>query len=194
MHVISGLNKITSGTIKYDNQDINNLNIQELRKHLGIVLQNHNVFNGTIKENITMERGYSDDDVFRTISLTGLNDFIAELPIGLNTHISEDGNNLSGGQSQKLSLARTIIANPKVLLLDEPTSSLDNISEIKIMNNLFNMEATVVVVAHRLSTIGNFDKIIVLNHGVIVGQGTHEQLLSSNELYQKLYRKEEYGK
>lgn len=141
-----------------------------------------------------MERGYSDDDVFRTISLTGLNDFIAELPIGLNTHISEDGNNLSGGQSQKLSLARTIIANPKVLLLDEPTSSLDNISEIKIMNNLFNMEATVVVVAHRLSTIGNFDKIIVLNHGVIVGQGTHEQLLSSNELYQKLYRKEEYGK
>ena len=194
LHVISGLNKITSGTIKYDNQDINNLNIQELRKHLGIVLQNHNVFNGTIKENITMERGYSDDDVFRTISLTGLNDFIAELPIGLNTHISEDGNNLSGGQSQKLSLARTIIANPKVLLLDEPTSSLDNISEIKIMNNLFNMEATVVVVAHRLSTIGNFDKIIVLNHGVIVGQGTHEQLLSSNELYQKLYRKEEYGK
>lgn len=194
LHVISGLYKTTSGTIKYDNLDINDLDIQELRKHLGIVLQNHNVFNGTIKENITMERGYSDNDVLRTLSLTGLNDLIAELPIGLNTHISEDGNNLSGGQSQKLSLARTIIANPAVLLLDEPTSSLDNISETKIMRNLFNMESTVVVVAHRLSTIGNFDKIIVLNHGVIVGQGTHEQLMASNELYQNLYRKEENGK
>lgn len=168
LHVISGLYKTTSGTIKYDNLDINDLDIQELRKHLGIVLQNHNVFNGTIKENITMERGYSDNDVLRTLSLTGLNDLIAELPIGLNTHISEDGNNLSGGQSQKLSLARTIIANPAVLLLDEPTSSLDNISETKIMRNLFNMESTVVVVAHRLSTIGNFDKIIVLNHGAFV--------------------------
>lgn len=194
LHVISGLYKTTSGTIKYDNLDINDLDIQELRKHLGIVLQNHNVFNGTIKENITMERGYSDNDVLRTLSLTGLNDLIAELPIGLNTHISEDGNNLSGGQSQKLSLARTIIANPAVLLLDEPTSSLGNISETKIMRNLFNMESTVVVVAHRLSTIGNFDKIIVLNHGVIVGQGTHEQLMASNELYQNLYRKEENGK
>lgn len=194
LHVISGLYKTTSGTIKYDNLDINDLDIQELRKHLGIVLQNHNVFNGTIKENITMERGYSDNDVLRTLSLTGLNDLIAELPIGLNTHISEDGNNLSGGQSQKLSLARTIIANPAVLLLDEPTSSLDNISETKIMRKLFNMESTVVVVAHRLSTIGNFDKIIVLNHGVIVGQGTHEQLMASNELYQNLYRKEENGK
>lgn len=194
LHVISGLYKTTSGTIKYDNLDINDLDIQELRKHLGIVLQNHNVFNGTIKENITMERGYSDNDVLRTLSLTGLNDLIAELPIGLNTHISEDGNNLSGGQSQKLSLARTIIANPAVLLLDEPISSLDNISETKIMRNLFNMESTVVVVAHRLSTIGNFDKIIVLNHGVIVGQGTHEQLMASNELYQNLYRKEENGK
>lgn len=194
LHVISGLYKITEGTIKYDNSDINDLDIQELRKHLGIVLQNHNVFNGTVKENITMERRYSDNDILKAISLTGLNDVIDDLPIGLNTHISENGNNLSGGQSQKLSLARTIIANPTVLLLDEPTSSLDNISELKIMSNLFNMEATVVVVAHRLSTIENFDKIIVLNHGTIVGMGTHEQLISTNELYRNLYRKEEFGK
>ena len=189
LQVIAGFYKCTYGYLKYDDTDISNIDIKTLRKHLGIVLQNHNVFNGTIRENILMGRHFSDEEIWDVLKKIKLDDFVAKLPIGLDTYISESGNNISGGQSQKLSLARTIISKPSILLLDEPTSALDNISELTIMENLFNTDATIVVVAHRLSTIENFDKIFVMDSGKIIGEGTHQQLIESNSLYQTLYRK-----
>ncbi|MGV8974720.1 peptidase domain-containing ABC transporter [Lactococcus lactis] len=189
LQVIAGLYKSNIGSIEYDNMDIDDLNIQSLRGHLGIVLQDHNVFNGTIRDNITMGRHYEDQEIWKVLKDTELYEFVSKLPIGLDTYISESGNNISGGQSQKLSLARTIISKPNILLLDEPTSSLDNISEEKIMKKIFNMSATVIVVAHRLSTIESFDNIIVLNEGRIIEQGNHKQLLRTSQLYKNLYSK-----
>lgn len=120
---------------------------------------------------------------------TNLTELVDSFPLGLETIISESGQNLSGGQRQKISIARTIISSPKVIFLDEPTSALDNDSERIVMDYLFNMSATLVVVAHRLSTIQQFDRIIVMSEGKIVGVGTHKELLRNNSHYARLYQR-----
>lgn len=180
----------TSGDIYYDTSNVKSLNIHNLREKIGIVLQENVLFNGTFRDNITMGRDFSTDEILKSIDVTNLKDLINTFPLGLETNISESGQNLSGGQRQKISIARTIISNPKVIFLDEPTSALDNNSENIIMDYLFNMKSTLVVVAHRLSTIQKFDKIIVIDKGKIVEIGTHDELLKNNSYYTNLYKKE----
>lgn len=184
------LYETTSGNIYYDNHNVKDLNIHKLREKIGIVLQENALFNGTFRENITIGRDFSKEDILKNIQATNLMDLLTSFPLGLETNISESGQNLSGGQRQKISIARTIISNPKVIFLDEPTSTLDNDSEKIVMKHLFNMEATLVVVAHRLSTIQNFDKIVVMDQGKIVEIGTHEELLQKDSHYENLYKKE----
>ena len=137
-----------------------------------------------------MGRTFSTEEILESINAINLNDLIDTFPLGLETIISEGGQNLSGGERQKISIARTIISNPKVIFLDEPTSALDNDSEKAVMNYLFNMKSTLVVVAHRLSTIQKFDRIVVMSQGKIVEIGTHDELLKNNSYYASLYKKE----
>ncbi|MFG5564595.1 peptidase domain-containing ABC transporter [Enterococcus faecalis] len=188
LKVAAGLYQSTSGNILYGNKDIQFLDIHKLREKIGIVLQENVLFNGTFKENITMGRNYSDEEIIETLKIVDLYNYILTFPLGLETQISELGQNMSGGQRQKVSIARTIISKPKIIFLDEPTSSLDNISESIIMNYLFSLKSTLVIVAHRLETIKNFDQIVVLDKGKIVGIGKHSVLLKTNSVYQNLYK------
>lgn len=190
LKLAAGLYQTTSGDVVYDNHNVKELDIHKLRENIGIVLQENVLFNGTFRENITMGRTFSTEEVLKQIEATNLTDLLDSFPLGLETNISESGQNLSGGQRQKISIARTIISTPKIIFLDEPTSALDNDSEKIVMEHLFNMQVTLIVVAHRLSTIQKFDKIIVMNQGKIVEVGTHKELLQNNSYYARLYRRD----
>lgn len=189
LKIASTLYQATEGEIFFDGNNLEKLNIQRFREDIGVVLQENVLFSGTIRENISMGRSYSTKEIWKCIKETGLKELVESFPLGLETNISESGQNLSGGQRQKISIARAIISNPKVLFLDEPTSALDNESEKNIMECLLNMHTTLVVVAHRLSMIEEFDRIIVMRHGRIIESGTHEELLSQKKYYYELYHK-----
>lgn len=190
--LLAGLYKPTEGQISIGDNIItdNIVNKSNYRKQLGIVLQQNKLFNGSIKENILMGREANEDEITEAIECADLEDFIEKFPSRIDTIISEDGSNLSGGQKQRLCIARAILKKPKVILMDEPTSSLDNISENRIMEHIFKMNSTVLVVAHRLSNIAKFDRIVVLNKGKIVSIGSHEDLITSSQYYKSLYEKD----
>ena len=190
LKVMASLYPTSKGRVLYENKDVRDLNIHRLREKVGIVLQESMLFSGSIRENITMGRDFTDEEINKVIDATNLNGLVSSFPLGLETRISESGQNLSGGQRQKIAIARTIISNPQIVFLDEPTSALDNTSEKIVMDHLFHMKSTLVVVAHRLSTIRDFDRIIVMDKGRIVEEGNHEELLAKNGHYAKLYRKQ----
>lgn len=189
LKIMANLYPVKNGKVYYDDIEQEKLLLKEFRKNLGIVLQENILFNGTFRENILMGRDYSEEELLGSICIANLEELLASFPLGLDTRISENGQNLSGGQRQRISIARTLISQPKAIFMDEPTSALDNISEKIVMYNIFNLSATVVIVAHRLSTISKFDKIIVMKEGEIAGSGTHEELLTTCLEYQKLYEK-----
>ncbi|MCR4567497.1 MAG: peptidase domain-containing ABC transporter [Pseudobutyrivibrio sp.] len=188
MKVMASLYPVTSGHVLYEGKNVKDLNIHKLREKVGIVLQENMLFSGSFRENITMGRDFSDEEINKVIEATNLNGLLNSFPLGLDTIISESGQNLSGGQRQKIAIARTIISKPQIVFMDEPTSALDNASEKIVMDYLFNMKSTLVVVAHRLSTIRDFDRIIVMDKGRIVEQGNHEELMIKNGFYANLYR------
>lgn len=157
------------------------------RKQIGLVLQKNMLFNGTIKENIEIGRHFSHDELLKAIKNADLDELIQNFYAKEDTILSEGGSNISGGQKQRICIARAISKNPKLILLDEPTSSLDNVSEKHVMDNLFQMHTTVIVVAHRLSNIMQFNKIIVLKNGEIEAIGKHQELLNNSTTYRELY-------
>ncbi len=181
---------VTDGRILLDGIDIRDFERGKLRQIFGMVLQDTWLFGGTVKDNIKYgKEDATDDEVIRAAKAARVHHFIKTLPNGYNSKINEESSNISAGQKQLLTIARVILADPKILILDEATSSIDTRTEIEIQQAMDNlMEGrTSFIIAHRLSTIKNADLILVMDHGDIVEQGTHEELLAKGGAYEKLY-------
>ncbi|MBQ0013683.1 MAG: ABC transporter ATP-binding protein [Proteobacteria bacterium] len=182
---------VTSGGIYIDNTDIRDFTLKSLRQNIGVVFQDNFLFAGTIRENILLgNEKASDADIQKAIKMAYLDDFIKTLPDGLDTQIGERGILLSGGQKQRVAIARAFIKNAPILVLDEATSALDNKAEAVVQKAIENLmiDKTVFVIAHRLSTVRNANKIIVINEGQIVEAGTHDELIKiENGAYKALY-------
>jgi ATP-binding cassette subfamily B protein len=181
---------IKDGSITIDDQDIRDVRKDDLRKRLGIVLQDVFLFSGTVMENIRYGKlNATDEECIKAAKLANADGFIRRLPKNYQTTLTEGGSNLSQGQRQLLSIARAIVADPDILILDEATSSVDTRTEMQIQEGLLRlMEGrTSFVIAHRLSTIRNADQVLVINHGEIIERGTHEELLEKRAFYYNLY-------
>ncbi len=190
VNVLTRFYDINNGVITIDGNDISRVKKDDLRRQLGIVLQDVFLFSGTVMENIRYGRlKASDEECMEAAVLANADGFIRRLPRGYHTELVEGGSNLSQGQRQLISIARTILADPGILILDEATSSVDTRTEFRIQEALLRlMEGrTSFVIAHRLSTIRRADQLLVINDGCIIERGTHEELLQKKGYYHKLY-------
>ena len=181
------------GHIKIDGQDIKNVSLKSLRKKISMVSQDVILFDDTIKNNIAYAKNESsDDEIVAACKFAAADEFIEKLPDGLNTMIGENGIRLSGGQKQRISIARAILKQSPIILLDEATSSLDAESEEIVQNAINNLtkNKTTLVIAHRLSTIHNADKIFVMKSGKIINSGKHDFLIDNCNEYKSLYKKQ----
>lgn len=180
----------TGGTIEIDGRDLKGITLQSLRSNIGIVQQDVYLFSGTVYENIVYGRpDASREDVIRAAEMAGAHTFISELKDGYDTYVGERGVKLSGGQKQRISIARVFLKNPAILILDEATSALDNESEQIVSQSLERLAEgrTTLTIAHRLTTIQNADRILVLSDGRIAEEGNHKELLSQKGIYYQLY-------
>ena len=183
--------EIDSGTITIDGQDIREVTQQSLRKNIGFVQQNVFLFDADIRENLRYGNpDATDEQMLQALEAANLGDFVRSLPDGLSTQVGEHGTRLSGGQKQRISIARVFLKNPPILVFDEATSSLDNESEKLIIDAFDKLSKgrTSIVIAHRLTTIKDADKIIVLEKGKVIESGTHDSLMADNGHYAHLYR------
>ena len=189
-NLINRFYDIQDGKIRYDGININKIKKADLRRSLGIVLQDTHLFTGTVRDNIRFGKlDATDEEIVAAAKLANADSFIRRLPDGYDTMLTGDGANLSQGQRQLLSIARAAVANPPVLILDEATSSIDTRTESIVQKGMDNLMKgrTVFVIAHRLSTIRNSDAIIVLDHGKIIERGDHEDLIKLKGTYYQLY-------
>jgi ATP-binding cassette subfamily B protein len=181
----------TQGSITLDDVPLNEWDVKSLRDSIGLVSQDVFLFHGTVRENLAFARPEAtDSEIIEVAKLAEAHDFILELPNGYDTVVGERGQKLSGGQRQRLSIARALLKNPRVLILDEATSAVDNETEAAIQRSLEQIRKgrTVIMIAHRLSTIVNADNIVVLDRGEIVAQGSHSALVRQPGIYQQLWK------
>ena len=182
--------EVSSGTIKIDGVDIKKFTLNSLRNSIGVVQQDVYLFSGSVRENIAYGKlGATDDEIVEAAKLAGAHDFIMTLPDGYDTYVGERGVKLSGGQKQRVSIARLFLKNPPILILDEATSALDNESERIVQQSLETLARgrTTFTIAHRLTTIKNADRILVLTENGIEESGTHNQLMEKGGIYSQLY-------
>lgn len=182
--------EITSGSIKIDGTDIRDVTLKSLRENIGVVQQDVYLFSGTVRENIEYGRpGATEEEICEAARLAGAESFIDNLPDRFDTYVGERGVKLSGGQKQRISIARVFLKNPKILILDEATSALDNESEFLVQQSLERLSKgrTTITVAHRLTTIKNADKILVVTKDGIAESGTHQELTEKNGIYANMY-------
>jgi subfamily B ATP-binding cassette protein MsbA len=193
LNMIPRIYNPTNGTIKIDNQDLTKINLSSLRKEISIVDQNTTLFDDTVFNNIKYAKpDASKDEIFKAAKLSMSEEFINNLEDGFETKIGENGVKLSGGEKQRLSIARAFLKKSKIILLDEATSSLDSATEEKIQKaiNELTYNKTTIVIAHRLSTILNSDKIYLMDKGKILDSGKHDELLLKSNVYKNFYEKQ----
>ena len=184
---------VANGGIEFDGTDIRDLNVKSIRKMMGIVSQETILFNDSIAANIKYGlQSVTDGQLYKAAKNANAYDFIIEQPDGFKTVIGEKGVRLSGGQRQRIAIARAILKNPSILILDEATSSLDTESEFLVQKAIDNLmkDRTVLVIAHRLTTVENADTIVVMENGKIADSGSHKYLLKKDGVYTRLYKKQ----
>lgn len=187
LKLLLGFEEPDQGQVCYDGKNLKQLDKREVRKNLGVVLQNGKLIAGSIYDNITITAPNATmKDVQTVIDAVGLKDDIEQMPMKVHTVLSENSGTISGGQQQRILIARAIIAHPSILIFDEATSALDNVTQAAVCESLDKMNVTRIVVAHRLSTIKNCDRIIVLDKGTIAEQGTYSALMNQRGLFYKL--------
>lgn len=196
VNLIPRLYDVLDGQVLVDDVDVREYDLTALRDMIGVVLQKNVLFSGTIKENIRWgKKDASDEEIISACKAAQAHDFIMEQPGGYNTNLAQGGLNLSGGQKQRLCIARAMIKKPKILILDDSTSAVDTATEAKIRESFYNelSDTTVFIIAQRISSVQDADKILVVDDGEIKGIGSHEELLAHNEIYQEIYKTQQKG-
>jgi len=191
--LIQGLYSVQEGIVRFDRTDAREIELAHLRRQIGVVLQENFLFRGTIRENIAVAKPEATfEEIVASAEVAGAAEFIERMPQGYNTLLEENASNLSGGQKQRLSIARTLLTKPRILILDEAASALDPESEAIFIRNLSKIAVgrTVIMISHRLSTLVNAHAILVMQQGKLVDQGTHSELLTRCETYQQLWNQQ----
>ncbi|MGN0529058.1 MAG: ABC transporter ATP-binding protein [Eubacterium sp.] len=196
VNLIPRLYDVTAGEVLVDGVNVKDYDLKALRDLTGVVLQKNILFTGTIKENIRWGKSdATDEEIIAACKAAQAHDFIMRQPDGYDTVLAQGGLNLSGGQKQRLCIARAMIKNPKILILDDSTSAVDTATEAKIRDSFYSefKNTTVIIIAQRISSVQNADEIIVLDDGRIDGVGTHDELIESNVIYQEIYKTQQKG-
>ncbi|OEZ99880.1 peptidase domain-containing ABC transporter [Duganella sp. HH101] len=191
--LIQGLYPVQEGIVRFDGIDAREIELSHLRRQIGVVLQENFLFRGTVRENLSVTKPDATfEELVEAAAAAGADEFIERLPMGYDTVLEENASNLSGGQKQRLSIARTLVAKPRILILDEAASALDPESEAIFISNLSRIAVgrTVVMISHRLSTLVNADKIMVMQQGRLMDAGRHEELLTRSDTYQHLWNQQ----
>ena len=186
INLIMRMYDVDEGSITIDGVDIRDISQESLRSQMGVVLQETFLFSGTVYQNIAYAKeGATRDEVIKVSKLAGCHSFIMRLPDGYNTKVGERGNTLSGGEKQRIAIARALLHNPKILILDEATASLDTETEKQIQDALANLskERTTIAIAHRLSTLRNANRLVVLDKGRVAEIGSHDELMAKEGIY-----------
>jgi ATP-binding cassette subfamily B protein len=196
VNLISRLYDVTEGTVKVGGKDVREYDLDTLRNEVAVVLQNNVLFSGTILENLRWgNKEATEEECRHACELACADEFISRFPDGYNTYIEQGGSNVSGGQRQRLCIARALLKKPKVLILDDSTSAVDTATDAKIRRS-FREEipgTTKLIIAQRISSVQDADRIVVMNEGRIDGIGSHEELLESNAIYRDVYESQTGG-
>jgi ABC-type bacteriocin/lantibiotic exporter with double-glycine peptidase domain len=190
VRLLLGFEEPKRGSVSFDGQDLSELSLPSVRSQMGVVLQNGQLMTGDIYTNIVGTRLLTQEDAWQAAEAAGIAEDIAEMPMGMQTVISEGSSNISGGQRQRLLIARALVGKPRLLIFDEATSALDNRSQAIVTKSLDRLRATRIIVAHRLSTIRNCDRIIVMDDGKVAEQGTFQELLEKGGLFSELVKRQ----
>ena len=190
LRLLLGMEKPNKGSISYDGQDLAELNLSSVRSQMGVVMQFGRLMTGDIFSNIVGVSKLTLDDAWEAAEMTGIANDIREMPMGMKTMISEGSNNISGGQRQRILLARAIVNRPAIIMLDEATCSLDNTTQAIVANSLQKLNSSQIIIAHRLSTVCNVDRILVLDGGKIAESGSYEELLAKGGIFSRMAKRQ----